>query len=209
MRQSKLLQFLICCSRWAKSLTPCARRQSTPKSTTPVLPSSTQEQPTRSLIQLPSLQQVYSCFSLCSFDLPDLAVTLNFSCEYQVQAAQRSQPAPKLFQPSSSTSNSSQQQPTARSGPQDWVNANKPDVSTLGAASLATQGSGVFAQPTSTSLQQPSSSHPPLAQAPVRQAALAQHSSYCTLHSMPPTRSQRLIRDSCLVFTSTGCYFSC
>ncbi|DBA91926.1 TPA: hypothetical protein ACH3X2_003828 [Trebouxia sp. C0005] len=87
----------------------------------------------------------------------------------QVQAAQRSQSGLNTFQASTSASNSSHQ-PAATSST-SWANTSRPDVSLPRAASLSAQGSGVFAQQSSTDLQHSTSStsqqphptsHPPL-----------------------------------------------
>ncbi|KAL3133528.1 hypothetical protein ABBQ38_007381 [Trebouxia sp. C0009 RCD-2024] len=98
--------------------------QPVPKSAIPVAPTTSQPQPaqTRSLVQLPSLQQV--------------------------QAAQRAQPSLNVFQPSSGPSTLSQQPSAGHSGPQEWSTAHRPDVSLPRAASAAAQGSGAsYPQP--------------------------------------------------------------
>lgn len=100
----------------------------------------------------------------------------------QVQAAQRSQSGPNWFQASTSVSSSSHQ-PAAISST-SWANTSRPDVSLPRVVSLSAQGSGVFAQQSSTDLrhstpstsqQLPPSSHPPL-----RQALTASPSSFAT-----------------------------
>ncbi|KAL0055174.1 hypothetical protein WJX82_008233 [Trebouxia sp. C0006] len=117
------------------------------KPAAPVASTSSQAQQTqaRPRVQLPSLQQV--------------------------QAAQRSQSGRNLFQASTSVSSSSHQ-PAATSST-SWATTSRPDVSLPRVASLSAQGSGVFAQQSSTDLQHatpstsqqpPPTSHPPLRQ---------------------------------------------
>ncbi len=100
----------------------------------------------------------------------------------QVQAAQRSQSGPNLFQASTSVSSSSQQ-PAATSST-SWANTSRPDVSLPRVASLSAQGSGVFAQQSSTDLQHstPSTSQqlPPTSHPPLRQALTVSLSSLAT-----------------------------
>ncbi|DBA74246.1 hypothetical protein WJX77_006298 [Trebouxia sp. C0004] len=111
----------------------------------------------------------------------------------QVQAAQRSQSGPNLFQASTSASSSSHQ-PAATSSA-SWATTSRPDVSLPRVASLSAQGSGVFAQHSSTDLrhatsasqQLPSTSNPPLRQMSYPQPQQHQAPSY--VHGARPPLS--------------------
>lgn len=117
--------------------------QSTRNPTPPVASASPQasQATARPLVQLPSLQQV--------------------------QAAQRTQSGPSLFQPSTAAASSAHQNGAVLGNSNNsWANTNRPDVSVSRAPSLASQGSGVFAQNANSMLRQ---------SAPATAAAPAQH----------------------------------